>query len=430
MPEEISVSVAFGKTPDEAVKYLKDKVPLGPNGATKHWDWSDTMRHSHDRAFVVAKSTSLELTKSVHAALAKAFKEGKTYQEFANDIIPELKKRGWWGKGVEVESNGRQATIDIGHKRLENIYNTNMHTAYAAGEHAAYIEEAEDFPYWRYVALSPGPTRREEHQLLNGKIYRHDDPIWGYIWPPNGYGCQCTVDQLSEWDAKNLKGFVLSKTKSSDFVTKTVEIQGKKIEMTGVKIGSKEFYAQDGWDYAPGEFSVQYQAMLHKKIEGSPISDEAKREMQKQLETSMQGGFERLVEQTFKTGITNGNEAVSVAMMPDRVANTLNSPPILTATTKSIGHSLRTPKTEDGIAMSPEEFSKLPSSLKEWIAKNGIWRDSEVSLQIYGDAFEEGGKFWRYKAVFDVKNKKLDHYSLVTVTKVDAIAMGNDAIKL
>jgi SPP1 gp7 family putative phage head morphogenesis protein len=431
MPEEISVSVAFGKTPDEAVKYFESKVPRGPGGPKGHWNWTDTMRHSHDRAFVVAKATSLDLVKSIHSALAKSLREGKSYQDFANNIIPELKQRGWWGKGATVEANGKQAEINIGHKRLENIYNTNMHTAYAAGEYAAMKEEAEDFPYWRYVALSPGPTRREEHQMLNGKIYRHDDPIWSYIYPPNGWGCQCTVDQLSEWDAKNLKGFVLSKTSESDFVKKTVEIQGKEIEMTGVKIGSKEFYAQEGWDYAPGEFSVQYHAMLCQRIEESVISDEAKRDMEKQLEASMSGGFKNFTKHVLETERKKYPEPVSVAILPERAANALKSPSVLTATPKSLLHSLDEQKSADGKAMSQKEIENLPSHLKGWIEKNGIYKDKNGgALQIYSDVFEDDGKFYRYKAVFNTKLKGIDHYSLVTITKVGSDALGIYADKL
>jgi hypothetical protein len=260
--------------------------------------------------------------------------------------------------------------------------------------------------------------------LLSGKIYRHDDPVWSFIYPPNDWGCQCTVEQLSEWDAKNMKGFKLSKTSKEDFVTKKSTVQGKEIETTGVRIGGKTMFASEGWDYAPGEYSVQYQAMLCNKINASAISAEAKKEMQEQLETSVSGGFKNFTEQTIKTGFTNGNEAVSLAVLPERVAEALKSPAMLTATSERIMHSLRDSKIEKGIAMPVNEY--LPSHLKEWM-RNGVYLDSKGSLQIYSDAFMESGKLYRYKAVFAAEKMNIDHYSLQTVTKVDAVAIGASA---
>ena len=39
---------------------------------------------------------------------------------------------------------------------------------------------------------------RPEHEMMNGKVFRADDPVWDEWFPPNGYGCRCTVKSLSE----------------------------------------------------------------------------------------------------------------------------------------------------------------------------------------------------------------------------------------
>jgi len=424
MADEFSVSVAFGKTPEEAVKYFESKIPKGPNGPNGHWNWTDTMRNSHDMAFVVAKATSLDLVKSVHASLANALREGKSYQSFANDIIPELQKRGWWGKGVTVKAGEKEATIDIGHRRLMNIYNTNMHTAYAAGEYMAMKTEVEDYPYWQYVALTGG-NRREEHQVLNGKVFRHDDPIWGVIYPPNGWGCQCTVEQLSQWDIDN-SGIKVSQTSGGDFETRKTIIQGRHIETTGVRVGNKMMYAQDGWDYSPGEYSVQYQSMLYNKINESFISDSAKKELQRQLDNSINKSFSKFVKDNLVAGVSTGRDAISVAMMPSRIAGKLNSPPILTVSSESMVHSLREKKQMKDKAIPLSEFITLPTNINEWIAKNGIRQENRTDdILIYSESFKDGEKISRYKAVFTRRFKGIDHYTLISITKVGADSMGN-----
>ena len=32
---------------------------------------------------------------------------------------------------------------------------------------------------------------------MSGEVYRHDDPIWLAIYPPNGFNCRCRVVALS-----------------------------------------------------------------------------------------------------------------------------------------------------------------------------------------------------------------------------------------
>jgi SPP1 gp7 family putative phage head morphogenesis protein len=60
------------------------------------------------------------------------------------------------------------------------------------------------FPYLKYVTA--GDERvREHHQILDGMVGPVDDPIWNEIYPPNGWNCRCSVEELSLHDVQSGK---------------------------------------------------------------------------------------------------------------------------------------------------------------------------------------------------------------------------------
>lgn len=76
---------------------------------------------------------------------------------------------------------------------LETEYNTAHLSALSAAKYQELKTKAQLYPYWQYKTV--GDSRvRAEHAALDGVILRHDDPLWDEIYPPNGYGCRCTVE--------------------------------------------------------------------------------------------------------------------------------------------------------------------------------------------------------------------------------------------
>lgn len=61
--------------------------------------------------------------------------------------------------------------------------------------------EREMFPFLMYNAIIDDATR-DEHAALNGIIRHINDSFWDEFFPPNGYNCRCSVDQLDEQDAR------------------------------------------------------------------------------------------------------------------------------------------------------------------------------------------------------------------------------------
>jgi SPP1 gp7 family putative phage head morphogenesis protein len=86
--------------------------------------------------------------------------------------------------------------------RLETIFRTNLFQAYNGGRYWSGQEAREQFPYWQYFTVQDDRVR-PSHAALHGKIYRKDDTIWQSIFPPNGFNCRCTVEELDDQDLEN-----------------------------------------------------------------------------------------------------------------------------------------------------------------------------------------------------------------------------------
>lgn len=88
-------------------------------------------------------------------------------------------------------------------RRLRTIYWANTYTAHAAGEWERTERNKRFLPFLLYT-LSRAERRRPEHEGWVGIVLRVDDPWWDTHYPPNGWGCQCGVRQISEREARRL----------------------------------------------------------------------------------------------------------------------------------------------------------------------------------------------------------------------------------
>lgn len=448
---EAELKPLFGKPPKAVVEFFEKKTVHGPNF---HWNWSDTLRHAHDRVFVVSKATSADLVADIKKALQESIANGMPYQDFANNIIPTLKDKGWWGgeKHVEAEAwvddgTGKkvkkklEADVVLNHRRLRQIYDTNMKTAYAAGRYAKMMEHAEEMPYWRYVARPPGPTRREDHQALHNMVFRYDDPIWATHYPPNGWGCQCRVERLDkkalERKYKRPADEVVQASAEDDYQTENVQMQGKQETRTGFKVGKTTVFTDKGWDYAPGEYSYRSKRLLENKIMALPPG-EPRDKLRTQLEESFKKDFELFtkVETKLKQPV---HEDIAVGLLDEDVAKALDGKTyrtksgeqktvklestILTTQNWNLSHAVRSSKDHKGLAMPSEQLGRLPSLLQEYtpVFENG-------AMVYYSAPFKESGTPFRWRLVFELKKPSFERYVFKTATKVDASAFKQAAV--
>lgn len=225
------MSPEYGNLPfEEAEKFFRDKV----NIPTDRWD--DLKKGEHARGFMIAGAKRDDLLTDFHTALRKGIEQGTTLETFRKDFDGIVGKYGW-------SYNGGRGW------RTRVIYDTNLRTSHMAGRYAQMTDPAvlAYRPNWRYVH---GDSRRPrpQHLAWNGLVLAADDPFWDTHYPPNGWGCKCSIEPLSDRNLQELG-------KSGPDKAPPLVIDPK----TGTPIGIDK-----GWDYNVG-----------KAAWGKPLSDQA-----------------------------------------------------------------------------------------------------------------------------------------------------------
>ena len=246
------MAVEYGSLPfAEALDFFRAKLNL----PTKRWD--DLLGAAHDRAFVVAGAMQADLLMDLRAAVEQAIAEGTTIQTFRQNFQRIVAERGWTGWTGEGTKAGRAW-------RTRVIYETNLFTSYSAGRTQQMKAIADARPYWRYRHSDASVVPRAEHKAWDGTILRHDDPWWATHTPPNGFGCKCYIETLSERELKKLD---LKVTPKAD-IPYNGEVQGVDPK-TGEEFTRPEG-VDKGWDYAPGRSLLNHDlAVFAEKMEKS-----------------------------------------------------------------------------------------------------------------------------------------------------------------
>lgn len=255
-PSPADLKAIFGLEPENAMAYLKSK------GYAITWNWQEMLDQAHDQSFTVAKAMRLDLLSDIRGALETALQDGQTLKQFITALQPTLESQGWWGQQVIVDSEGVGELVQLGSpRRLKTIYQTNLQSAYMAGRKASMEETTDTHPYWMYIAILDGKTR-PSHRALHGQVFRHDDPIWAAIFPPNGFNCRCRVVALSEAAVKrrglkvvSSEGRMFTETVETGTDKRTGEIRTAPvtgIHTTDAAGKAITFRTDPGFNHAPG----------------------------------------------------------------------------------------------------------------------------------------------------------------------------------
>ncbi|MGP3145157.1 phage head morphogenesis protein [Serratia bockelmannii] len=188
---EPSLGFALTQAPAQAIAYFRSK------GLTPSLNWLDVADEVHACQFTVAGIMKLDVLNDIHQALGTSLAAGGTLRQFQDVLAPTLQRKGWLGRGLKADEHGELEGKKLMPYRLDTIFRTNLQSAYAAGRYQQQMRNVDDRPYWQYCAVMDSRTR-PAHAILNGRIFRYDDPIWQVIYPPNGYRCRCWVRALNQ----------------------------------------------------------------------------------------------------------------------------------------------------------------------------------------------------------------------------------------
>lgn len=183
--------------PVEAIRFFERK------GYRIGFDFRDVWQEEHARSFTVAKVMRQDLLELIRAEVAKGLEDGIPFETFRKNLTPILQREGWWGvKEVVDPLTGETVLAQLGSpRRLRIIFDTNLRTARAAGRWERIGRNKARRPFLRYSQIQR-PTRRDEHERWHGLIRPVDDPVWDRIYPPNGFSCGCSVQQLTKAEAE------------------------------------------------------------------------------------------------------------------------------------------------------------------------------------------------------------------------------------
>lgn len=212
----------------EQIDFFRSKISLHTQS------WTDLRESQHDVAFVVAGAMRDELVSDLRSAVDSAIVEGTTLATFRRDFDAIVGRHGWSYRG------GRNW-------RTEVIYRTNLRTSYAAGRWQQLQAVKDRRPYWRYRHSDVSENPRQDHLAWDGLVLHADDPWWNTHYPPNGRGCNCFIEALSEHDLERLGKSEPDTAPALDTRVVTVG-RGPGRQTAAVPAG-----IDPGWAYAPGQ---------------------------------------------------------------------------------------------------------------------------------------------------------------------------------
>lgn len=181
---------------DAAIENIKGKTPLS------RFSYLDVSAREHASAFSVAKMMDGDMLSETQDAITAALANGTDFKDFEKRLKPYLMSKGWWSEQLMRDPiTGKIEKVQLGStRRLRTIYHTNLHASYAAGQWERIQKRKKLLPYLQYMpSVSSEP--RNKHKAYYGLVLPVDDPIWQSIMPPNGFGCLCSVKQLSKAQA-------------------------------------------------------------------------------------------------------------------------------------------------------------------------------------------------------------------------------------
>ena len=237
--------VVFGGVKaEEAIANIRQKLDI----PTK--SFNNMLGAANAKGFTVAGATKIDLLSDLHAAVTKSIDKGLTLADFRKDFDEIVTKHGWQFKGHTAW-------------RTRVIYDTNRRTAHMAGRWQQIQRAKENRPYLIYKIIDDDRTR-DPHRNWNNTVLPVNHKFWNSHYPPNGWGCRCSVRGASESDLERRGLSVTTAPK--------IKLQNRIDSNTGEFFGKVPEGVDTGWNYNVGKAWLGPDIALGEKLANLPSS--------------------------------------------------------------------------------------------------------------------------------------------------------------
>lgn len=158
----------------EALQYAHSKKIVLPD------EFYSMDLKTRQMATTVSFLSSLEQIETVIKAVNKSIADGGTFKDFQKLI--------------------EESEIILPKHYLDNVFRTNIQSAYGHGRWQQQQRNKAKRPYLMYSAIDDSRVR-PSHLALNRIVRPIDDPFWLTHYPPISFRCRCTVIALTEKQA-------------------------------------------------------------------------------------------------------------------------------------------------------------------------------------------------------------------------------------
>ncbi|RKG46215.1 phage head morphogenesis protein, partial [Acinetobacter cumulans] len=158
----------------EALQYAHSKKIVLPD------EFYSMDLKTRQMATTVSFLSSLEQVETVIKSLNKTLSNGGTFNDFQKLIA--------------------ESEIILPKHYLDNVFRTNIQSAYGHGRWIQQNRNKDKRPYLMYSAIADSRVR-PAHLALNRIVLPIDHPFWLTHYPPTGFRCRCTCIALTEAQA-------------------------------------------------------------------------------------------------------------------------------------------------------------------------------------------------------------------------------------
>lgn len=363
MPEPTIGQVPF----NEAIDHFRKKLKI----PTNHWD--DMLGEAHAKGFTIAGATQAEVLSDINIAIEKALSNGTTITDFRKDFDETVQKNGWKYKG----KRGWRTRV---------IYDTNLRTAHMAGKWNQFQRLKSSRPFLQYLTV--GDERvRPEHGSWNRTILHIDDAWWSTHYPPNGWGCRCTVRSVSQ---RQLDRDNLQVTDKAPPLNKTERIN----VATGEIYGDVPKGIDVGWDHNVGQASLGPDIAFGEKLMAMPKPLRAAAlknttQLAPHLERTFTPWVDSLVDVRQPRNEIKTVGYLSAAII-DRLAlkNQVPTTAVITVTDRDVLHLIRDAKKDKKVPL--DIVKKLPKFIND--PKAVLWDKNNPGLLYIFDVLGDDKK--------------------------------------